>query len=63
MSKTLKAKIIKFAEDGLIKHLDLTRVEAKRYVSSSNLIKAIDRAPAVVAHYSQEQLVSYIVRR
>lgn len=63
MSKILKRKILRFAEDGLVKHLNITKLEAKNYVSSSNLGKAIDRTPDVVAHYSQEQLVSYIIRK
>ncbi len=58
----LKKSIFKFAEDGLIKYLNISREEAKEYIKKSTLEKSIDRAPDVVSHYSQEQLVCCIVR-
>ena len=58
----LKRSILKFAEDGLIKYLSVTREEAKNYIKKSTIEKSIDRAPDVVAHYSQEQLVCCIIR-
>lgn len=58
----LKNKIFKFAEDGLVKHFDMTRVEAHNRVQKSKLEIAINRAPDVVAHYSQEQLVTYVMK-
>jgi|GEM_PF-3557968 len=62
MSKVeLKRSILKFAEDGLIKYLDMTSEQAKEKVANSTISIAFDRAPDVVAHYSQEQLVSEVL--
>lgn len=57
----LKKSIMKFAEDGLIKYLDMTSIEAKEKIATSRISIAFDRAPDIVAHYSQEQLVSEVL--
>ena len=63
MSHTeLKATLIRHAEDGLVKYMNMTQLVAKKKVRESSLEKSIDRAPDVLAHYSQEQLVATVIR-
>ena len=58
----LKRTIIRFAEDGLVKYVGMTSEQAKNKVKQSTLEKSIDRAPDIIAHYSQEQLVAAVIR-
>lgn len=58
----LKNNILEFAEDGIIQYLNVSREKAKEYIRKSTIEISINRAPDIVAHYSQEQLVSEILR-
>lgn len=61
-SYAVKNNILKFAEDGIIQYLNVSREKAKEYIRKSTIETSINRAPDIVAHYSQEQLVSEILR-
>lgn len=60
--RELKITIMRHAENGLVKYMHMTHQEAKQKVRESTLEKAIDRAPDLLTHYSQEQLVAAVIR-
>lgn len=60
--RELKITILRHAENGLVKYMQMSHQEAKQKVRQSSLEKSIDRAPDVLAHYSQEQLVAAVIR-
>lgn len=58
----LKRDILSYAEEGVVKYFNLSRDDAKLKVESSSIEASFNRAPDVVAHYSQEQLVHIVMR-
>jgi hypothetical protein len=54
--------ILSNAENGLVQLTGMSRQEAQLAVKNSTLGVSIDRAPDIVAHYSQEQLVCEVLR-